>query len=105
MFLDVSQAFDRVWHPGLLHKLKINLPANIYAMSESYLDNRHFLVKQQDTWSDLTPIRAGVPQGSILGPVLYLLYTADIPTTPDTMIQQQHTLMTQSFLHHMKFLI
>lgn len=83
-FLDITQAFDKVWHQGLLYKLKRNLPHPYYQLFNSYLSDRYFMVKYQDVITGLYPIRAGVPQGSVLGPVLYLLYTSDIPTSPHT---------------------
>lgn len=79
VFLDVAQAFDKVWHQGLTYKLKKMLPSQFSNLLDSYISSRMFRVRQQDAYSDLRLIRAGVPQGSVLGPVLYLLYTSDIP--------------------------
>jgi retron-type reverse transcriptase len=81
-FLDITQAFDKVWHDGLLFKLRTNLPLNYFLILQSYLQNRHFLVRYQDEQTTLYPIKAGVPQGSVLGPTLYSIYTADMLTTP-----------------------
>lgn len=80
VFLDVAQAFDKVWHEGLLYKLKTILPKQFTDILESYISNRFFRIKQEGAYSALKEIKAGVPQGSVLGPVLYLLYTCDLPT-------------------------
>lgn len=85
-FLDVSQAFDRVWHTGLQFKLKTLLPHPHYQLLKSYLTDRQFLVKQGSEYTDLHLIHSGVPQGSVLGPTLFLLYTADMPKTRTTTI-------------------
>lgn len=83
-FLDIAQAFDRVWHPGLLFKLKNILLHQLYLLLESYLDERYFQVTINLEKSNYQLIKAGVPQGSILGPLLYTAYTADMPIHPHT---------------------
>jgi hypothetical protein len=85
-FLGVSLAFGIIWHTGLLHKLRQFLPLNYYIIFKSILHNRHFQVKVKYSYTDLLPINAGVLQGSILDPLLYLLYTADLPTSPESTI-------------------
>lgn len=85
-FLDISQAFDKVWHPGLLCKIKTILPGPYYKAIEAYLHQREFTVKINEENSDNMIIHSGVPQGSILGPFLYLIYTHDLPTTDNTTI-------------------
>jgi len=86
VFLDVAQAFDKVWHAGLIKKLRRILPPNYCDILDSYLTDRFFRVKNENHFSELKPITAGVPQGSILGPTLYLLYTHDIPCPENTTI-------------------
>ncbi|GAB0086347.1 hypothetical protein DMENIID0001_003960 [Sergentomyia squamirostris] len=83
-FLDVSQAFDKVWHQGLRYKLKKLLPAHFYNILESYLHNRFFYVDFKGEETTLRSVLSGVPQGSVLGPLLYLIYTADLPTSNHT---------------------
>ncbi|VVC34843.1 Endonuclease/exonuclease/phosphatase,Reverse transcriptase domain [Cinara cedri] len=85
-FLDVSQAFDRVWHEGLLFKLKSILPPYYFLLFKSYLENRYFSVRSGFSLSEVSPIHAGVPQGSVTAPLLFNLFTSDQPTTPNTTI-------------------
>lgn len=86
IFLDVAQAFDKVWHQGLEYKLRRDLPRQYSDIMSSYISDRHFRVKIDNEYSTLRKIKAGVPQGSVLGPILYLLYTRDLPNPTDATI-------------------
>ena len=82
-FLDAEKAFDKVWHKSLLRKLKRILPKNLNKILKSYLMNRFYQIKINETLTIIFPIKAGVPQESVLGLTLYLLYTADSPVAQD----------------------
>ncbi|CAK1597122.1 unnamed protein product [Parnassius mnemosyne] len=82
VFLDIEKAFDRVWHSGLLYKMnqQTSFPPAMLRLVASFLADRSFYVCVEDAESAVKPIRAGVPQGSCLSPILYAAYTNDIPT-------------------------
>lgn len=77
-FLDIQQAFDRVWHDGLLLKIKNQLPSPFFHIIKSYLSDRKFKVRYGGEESGWKTVRAGIPQGSVLGPLLYTIFTADM---------------------------
>ena len=86
IFLDVAQAFDKVWHRGLEIKMRKLLPKPFSQLLKSYISDRHFRIRQEDISTSLRRINAGVPQGSVLGPILYLIYTSDVPRCRGTTI-------------------
>lgn len=85
ILLDIEKAFDSVWHDGLLYKLShFGFPLAIIKIIKSFLQNRTFSVKYKNVLSTSRNLLAGVPQGSSLSPVLYNIYTSDLPDIETT---------------------
>ena len=79
VYLDVSKAFDRVWHGGLIYKLKrCGVSGELLSLIQGFLQDRKqrtVLNGQNSDWGDIS---AGVPEGSILGPLFFLVYINDL---------------------------
>jgi endonuclease/exonuclease/phosphatase (EEP) superfamily protein YafD len=89
VLLDASAAFDTVWTAGLLYKMaQMKCPAWIIRLLQSYLTNRSFHVTLEGARSQNKKIANGTPQGSILGPILFLLYVNDIPRIGRALLAQ-----------------
>ena len=80
MALDISKAFDRVWHGGLLHKLRSwGISGQIFGLISSFLSSRWLCLVLDGKSSQEYPVSAGVPQGSIVVPTLFQLHINDLP--------------------------
>ena len=81
VFLDLTAAYDTVWHTGLLAKLTKNMPFWFVQLVETLLRNRRFRVHMGSDTSAWRLQKNGLPQGSVLAPTLFNLYTNDLPAT------------------------
>ena len=79
-FLDISKAFDKVWHNGLIYKLKQNgVAGDLLDILTNFLKERKHIVILNGQYSTWTNVEVGVPQGSIFGPLLFLIYINNLP--------------------------
>ncbi len=89
VLMDIEKAFDRVWHNALIYKMsRHKFPKYLTKMVHSFLQSREFQVHIGNKVSKIFKMKFGLPQGSILSPILYNIFTADIPTSNQCDIAQ-----------------
>ena len=100
---DIAGAFDKVSHVGVLHKLPAyGIDGTLHRWLTSYLSNRNLQAVVGSVNSQAFPVTAGVPQGSILGPTLFIVYVNDVPDVLPLTQSQPHMQTTPrcSLLYH-----
>jgi len=84
VFLNVSQVFGEICHPGLIFTIKRIQPSSYFNLLKSYLNESQFETKINGETSTRFHTHSGVPQGKMFAPHLYVLYTSGSPTTRET---------------------
>ena len=84
VFLDISKAFDKVWHDGIIFKLKASgVDGELLLLLKHYLGNQEQRVTLNDQTSEWRKVMSGIPQGS--GQILFLIYINDLPDGIDSL--------------------
>ena len=103
VFLDISKAFDKVWHNGLIYKLKQNgVSGDLLNLIIDFLDARKQRVVLNGQYSSWASVKAGVPQGSILGPLFLLVFINDLS---DNLISNPKLLMVPLYFRLSRILL
>lgn len=98
---DISKAFDKVWHAGLKYKIcRLNMPRIFTATLCNFLDNRSAIVQMNNHKTAPFPLNAGVPQGAVLSPTLFNIFTADLKDLYQSQLTAYADDVTQVISHH-----
>ena len=88
IYLDFSKAFDKVPHKRLILKIEsYGIGGNLLKWLSQFLDNRIQQVVIKDTKSDVADVISGIPQGSVLGPLLFIMFINDLPNSINSQVQ------------------